>query len=278
MKLEKHIEIDSTDKTAVDILRESTELTKQAIKQAMTKGAVWLTRGQNTQRIRRADRVLKSGDSLHLYYDEEILEKTPNNATLIADEGSYSIWYKPYGMLSQGSKWGDHCTINRWVEKNLQPQRPAFIVHRLDRAATGLMIIAHKKKVAAYFSKLFQLRQVEKQYLAIVFGKFPDYKKLDTNIDQKPALSHVRRLKYKLEDNQSLVEVIIETGRKHQIRRHLSEAGFPIVGDRLFGSGDEKFDQDLCLTSCYLAFISPVDDTKKTYSLPETLLFSGRAF
>jgi len=43
-----------------------------------------------------------------LYYDEKVLTKKPENPTLIADEGVYSIWYKPYGMLRQGSKWGEH--------------------------------------------------------------------------------------------------------------------------------------------------------------------------
>ncbi len=271
MKFEKHIEIDTTDKTAVDILGESTDLTKQAIKQAMTKGAVWLTRKNHTQRIRRADKELKPGDILHIYYDQKVLEQQPDDAVLIADEGLYSIWYKPYGMLSQGSKWGDHCTINRWVEKNLQPQRSAFIVHRLDRAATGLMIIAHRKSTAAYFSRLFQQRQVDKKYQAIVHGKFPDYKKLDSQIDDKPALSHVTCLEYDAAMNKSLVEVSIGTGRKHQIRRHLSDVGFPIVGDRLFGNAKDKDEKDLCLTSCYLSFVSPVDDAKKIYTLPETL-------
>ncbi len=272
MKLEKCIEVDHSDKTAVDILGESTKLTKQIIKKTMTKGAVWLSRNQSTQRIRRADKILKPGDRLHLYYDQEILDKQPDDATLIADENVYSIWFKPYGMLSQGSKWGDHCTINRWVEKNLQPQRPAFIVHRLDRAATGLMIIAHQKKIAAYFSRLFQSRQVEKQYRAIVHGKFPDHKTLDSKINDKPAISHTKSLKYDASINQSYLEISIETGRKHQIRQHLSEAGFPIVGDRLYGREADSYDKNLCLISCYLSFTSPIDATKKIYTLPEKLL------
>lgn len=268
MKLEKHIEVDDTKK-AVEFLKESTDLTKQSIKMAMTKGAAWLTRNQNTQRIRRADKRLKSGDVLHLYYDDEVLNSQPENASLIADEGSYSIWHKPYGMLSQGSKWGDHCTINRWVEKNLTPQRPAFIVHRLDRAATGLMIIAHQKKIAAYFSKLFQERKIEKHYQAIVHGQFIESKTFDSNIENKLAISHVKQLKYNEENNQSLVEVSIETGRKHQIRRHLSEAGFPIIGDRLYGNNNASDSKNLCLNSCYLSFISPVDNLKKEYFLPQ---------
>ncbi len=238
----------------------------------MTKGAVWLTRNQNTQRIRRADKRLKPGDNLHLYYDDDVLKKQPDPAILIADEKLYSIWFKPYGVLSQGSKWGDHCTINRWVEKNLKPQRPAFIVHRLDRAATGLMIIAHQKKIAAYFSDLFQNCQVKKHYQAIVHGQFSSHKTLDSKINNKQALSHAKLLKYDAVTNQSLLEVSIKTGRKHQVRQHLSKAGFPIVGDRLYGSHKYPHDKDLCLSSCYLSFISPVENSEKIYTLPENLL------
>jgi tRNA pseudouridine32 synthase/23S rRNA pseudouridine746 synthase len=270
MKFEQHFKIEISDKTAVDALEQSTELTRQAIKQAMTKGAVWLTRNKSTQRIRRADKPLKPGDELHLYFDSNILEVKPQAATPLADEDAYSIWYKPYGMLCQGSKWGDHCTINRWSEKHLVPQRPAFIVHRLDRAATGLIIIAHKKNVAAYFANLFQQREIEKKYQAIVEGQLLNSLKLDSDIEAKPALSYVKAIRYNAEANQSLVEVTIETGRKHQIRRHLSEAGFPIVGDRLYGQGNTN-SSDLCLASCHLSFPSPIDGTTKSYWLPEQL-------
>jgi len=269
MKFEKHIEIKNSDKTAVDILGASTDLSNQLIKKAMNKGAVWITKKNSTLRIRRADKLLKPGNTLHIYYDQQVLEKQPENATLVSDENIYSIWHKPYGMLSQGSKWGDHCAINRWVEKNLQPQRPAFVVHRLDRAATGLMIIAHKKNIAAYFSRLFQQRQVEKQYTAIVHGRFAEYLKLDSDIENKSAISHAKIISYNEETNQSIVNVSIETGRKHQIRRHLSEAGFPIIGDRLYGHANDKFETNLGLKSCYLSFISPVDNKKVIYTLPE---------
>ena len=282
MKFEKHLHIDHKDQTAVDALEASTELTRQSIKQAMTKGAVWLTRNKSTQRIRRADKPLKPGDELHLYFNEQVLQEEPTAPTLIADEHAYSIWYKPYGLLCQGSKWGDHCTINRWVEKNLEPQRPAYIVHRLDRAATGLTILAHQKKAAAYFSQLFESRAIEKKYHAIVKGTFPKELKLSSAIDNKPAFSHAKLLSVKTKTQQSLVEVTIETGRKHQIRRHLSEAGFPIVGDRLYGqsngtennNNENKNNVDLCLRSCYLSFIPPTENTPKNYQLPSHLSLS----
>ncbi len=272
MKIEQHIEVDDPDAKVVSILAAASGLSKQTLKQTMLKGAVWISRQQHTQRIRRADKALKTGDELHLYYDEEVLGQIPEPAQLIADEQAYSVWNKPSGMLSQGSRWGDHCTINRWVEKNLSPQRPAFIVHRLDRAATGLMIIAHQKKIAAAFAKLFQLREIEKKYRAIVHGHFEEAMTINAEIEQRSAVSHVLGLQFDSASSQSLVEVSIETGRKHQIRRHLAEAGFPIVGDRLYGHESDKNGRNLCLASCYLAFRSPLDGEAKSYRLAEPLL------
>ena len=66
---------------------------------------------------------------------------------------------------------GDHCTIYRWAEQQLKPERPAFIVHRLDRAASGLIILAHSKKMAQTFSQLFKNHDIQKQYRATVEGE-----------------------------------------------------------------------------------------------------------
>jgi len=269
MKFEKHIEIDAGDRKVAQVLVDAVDLSKQALKRAMQKGCVWLTRNKGTQRVRRFDKVLRADDTLHIYYDDRVLSSEPQAAVLIADEALYSVWYKPYGMLCQGSKWGDHCTINRWVERHLEPQRPAFIIHRLDRAAQGLILIAHQKRTAASLADLFQRRQVDKRYRAIVHGHLAELMTLDGEIDGKPAVSHVVAVDYAPGQDRSLVEVTIESGRKHQIRRHLSRAGFPIVGDRLYGrEGDE---QDLCLVSCYLSFVSPTDGIRKIYTLPESL-------
>lgn len=271
LRIEHHLTIDSETGSVADVLAQQTGLSKQRIKQAMIKGAVWLTRGRTTQRIRRATRVLRRGDTLHLYYDEQVLARNPPVPCLIADEGDYSIWYKPCGMLSQGSKWGDHCTINRWAEQHLAPQRPAFVVHRLDRAATGLIIIAHKKQTAAALSKLFQARQMEKRYRVIVHGRVTGpAQTIDAEIDGRAARSHVSCLDYDASTNRSLLAVDIETGRKHQIRRHLAAQGFPVVGDRLYG--DKRDEEDLQLSACRLAFTCPVSRQLKTFILPEKLL------
>lgn len=271
-RFEKHIEINSPDNTvAVDVLAAQTGLSKQMVKQVMQKGAVWLTKGKKTQRLRRAKKALKVGEALHMYYDSTVLEKVPPEPELLADEGHYSVWNKPYGMLSQGSKWGDHCTITRWAEQHLKPQRVSFVVHRLDRAANGLIIIAHEKGAAAALSSLFQQRQVDKRYQIGVHGKFseqatPDNPvRVDSDIDGREAISYFSLLSYDEQQDRSVLEVTIETGRKHQIRRHISEIGFPVVGDRLHGIEGDK--EDLQLKAYYLAFECPFTHKNKEFNL-----------
>ncbi len=267
--VEKHVLIESLEDSPVDLLQRATGLPKQRIKFAMTQGAVWLTRGSNTQRLRRAKRTLRVGDEVHLYYDANILAEVPAEPTLITDVGGYSVWCKPYGLRSQGSKWGDHCTVMRWAERNLQPERPAFTVHRLDRAATGLILVAHSKKVAAALSELFRERAVEKRYLAMVAGDFtpqPNPHRVEQPIDDKEAISEFLLQQVSSDGKRSLVDVRIETGRKHQVRRHLAGLGHPVIGDRLYGTG-EKDGVDLQLTAYLLAFHCPVNDEQVEYRL-----------
>lgn len=283
MKNEYHIPILSEGRTAVDVLAEASGLSRQKVKQSMQKGCVWIekTGKQNkdqikkyTQRLRRAKKILVVGDILHFYYDDIVLKSMPSEAKLISDQGGYSIWSKPVGMLSQGSKWGDHCTIYRWAEKNLQPERTAFIVHRLDRAAKGLIILAHTKQLAASFANLFQKHEIEKYYRVTVEGDFSSIilpnetqKVINSEIEGKAALSYVRFISYNKKNDESKLEVQIETGRKHQIRKHLVSLNFPVVGDRLYGSGKSLI--DLKLEAMLLKFSCPMSGEKMLFELKD---------
>ena len=256
---------------AISLLHDASGLSRQRVKFAMTQGAVWLTRGRKTQRLRRAKRALRAGDELHLYYDPDILAESPPEPRLVADVGDYSVWDKPGGLRSQGSKWGDHCTVVRWAERNLRPERPAFTVHRLDRAASGLILVAHTRRTAAALSALFRSRKVEKRYRVLVHGHFaghPDPLRVDRPIDGKQAISEFSCPAYPADRDHSTLEVRIETGRKHQVRRHLAELGFPVVGDRLYGSGEQD-GVDLQLRAFLLAFRCPVAGEKVEYLLDD---------
>ena len=266
-RFEKHLSVCETQLNAIDLLSAHCEFSKSELKRIMQNGAVWLESDKGIERIRRAKKVLQAGDSLHLYYDAKVQAAEPAAAELIADEGGYSIWNKPSGMLSQGSKWGDQCTIYRWVEQHLKPQRPAFIVHRLDRAANGLIIIAHTKKLAARFSAMFEQHEIYKKYRASVECDLSEITLpylISKTIDNKTAISEIVSAQ-KTAKNKMLVEVVIKTGRKHQIRRHLSSMGCPIEGDRLYGANNRNI--NLQLSAVCIKFTCPINGEIKEWSL-----------
>jgi len=225
----------------------------------MQKGAVWLSRQQAHRPIRKAAAKLKLGDTINFYYQPDLLQQLPLAASLLQDCGDFSVWYKPSGMQCQGSRWCDHLSLQRVVEVHFVPTRPAFIIHRLDKAASGLIVLAHSKSAAAKLSALFEQRQIKKVYRAWVSGQIDAARvawKIDMPIDGKPALSKVSIIKTLSENNLALVEVDIATGRKHQIRKHLASMNLPIVGDRLHGKA-KACDPDLQLRASQLCFQSP---------------------
>jgi len=275
VKFERHIINEAANVTAIELLSQHcSEVSNKVLKQAMQYGAVWLTKGSTTERVRRAKKELNIGDEIHIYFDDKILFSPIEPAHLLVDEGLYSVWNKPSGMFSQGTKWGDHSSICRWVEligleENNLSARPAFIVHRLDRATQGLMIVAHSKKAASKLSDLFANRHIQKHYFAKVSGQFPAElvdQRLNSPVDGKSASTLVMAVDYDPVKDESIVSLKLETGRKHQIRQHLSGLGFPIIGDRFFG-GSDKESLDLRLKSCYLEFVCPFSGDQKQYHL-----------
>ncbi|MDY0325393.1 MAG: RluA family pseudouridine synthase [Candidatus Cloacimonadaceae bacterium] len=257
-------------KTVCDFLAHYTELSKQKIKDAMKKGAVFLARPQGgRQRVRRATQAVSPGFEVLLFYDPAILNLTAPPAECMGDFHQYSVWYKPGGLLSQGSQWGDHCACLRQAELFFSPRRKAFLIHRLDREASGLMVIAHTREVAARLSALFQQRQVIKQYIIEVFG-LPGQKdrigKISLALDGKPALTNYRVREYDLARNTALVTVTIETGRTHQIRRHFDSIGCPVVGDPVYGRGNHG-DGGLRLCAYGLSFTCPVSGRLMRFAL-----------
>jgi len=255
---------------------------------AMRCGAVWLQRGTNKRRIRRATQTLSVGDQIALYYDAAILDAAVPAPVLIADETDYSVWLKPRGVHAQGTRYGDHSSMEQLARQFFMAQSPvsdreARLVHRLDRYANGLILIAHNKKAAAGLSALFANREITKRYTVLVSGHAPNHHEaitLDWDVDGKSARSIVSVLKSGA--NCSLLQVQIETGRKHQVRRHLAEYGHPIVGDRLYGTADSKKpsllghlsgnDLDLQLSASYLEFVCPMSRQLRTYQLHDEYL------
>lgn len=189
---------------------------------------------------------------------------------------------KPSGLLSvPGRGEGmDDCLVSR-VQKRVPD---ALTVHRLDMDTSGLLLLARGAEMHRQLSRLFQDRQVDKRYLAVVDGllepaegeinlplicDWPNRPRqiVDFNIG-KPSLTRFRRLTQDLKNATSRVELEPVTGRSHQLRVHLSALGFPILGDDLYGGPAEHKAKRLLLHAMDLAFIHPSTATPLSFHCP----------
>ena len=232
----------------------------------MAKGAVWLKKPKRGRhRIRRARKALRPGDRISIYYDDAILSLTPPQPQLISDQKRYSVWLKPAGLLSQGTKFGDHCTLLRQVEQQYRSKRDVYLVHRLDREASGLTLLAHDKVAAAKISHLFQHQQMIKRYAACVRGNPAESRpngRIDYQLDGKPAATEFTVEVYDAETRTATVRIVMNSGRKHQIRRHFELIGHPVMGDPRYGT-DNKDLSGLQLVATGLEFTCPFSHEKR---------------
>ncbi len=260
----------SSKVTAVELLARLSGLSKARLKDAMNKGAVWLRGARGgRKRLRRATAELRSGDQIELFYDPALLALVPPAAQCLADRKRYSVWYKPPGLLAQGTDFGDHCSLLRLAE--LQLGRPAFLVHRLDREAAGLMLIAHTAAAAAQLSQLFQRGRVDKGYRIQVRGTPPAQEgRIELPLDEKPAITEYRVELFERETAVSTVGVTLLTGRLHQIRRHFASIGCAVLGDPRYGQGN-KDAGGLRLVAVRLAFTDPLNGRDEQFVLPAEL-------
>ena len=137
-------------------------------------------------------------------------------------------------------------------EKQLQGQK-LYPVHRLDRATSGVLLMARNRESASRWSRAFQEHQVRKTYIALIRGWCPDEGEISKPLERserhepQPALTRYRTL-HRIEiphgisprhptTRYSLVEVHPETGRNHQIRRHFASISHPLIGDTIYGEG-----------------------------------------
>jgi tRNA pseudouridine32 synthase / 23S rRNA pseudouridine746 synthase len=234
-------------------------LSKMKVKDAMNKGAVWIKKKGRMQRLRKVTTQLHPGDHLEMHYDEKLLSLKPPEPRLVADKTQYSVWYKPSGLMAQGTMFGDHCSLLRQAELLFKGSRKVFLVHRIDREADGLMLIAHTKEAAARLSELFQKKMIAKEYHVAVSGDLKEQGekgKIDLPLDGKEAVTEYTVISYDPQHNRTLVSAFIRTGRLHQIRRHFEMIGHPVMGDPKYGKGN-KSREGMRLTAVSLRFHCP---------------------
>jgi 23S rRNA pseudouridine1911/1915/1917 synthase len=169
-------------------------------------------------------------------------------------------------------------------------ERRPGIVHRLDRGTSGLMVVAKNDAAHAELTRQFQDREVEKEYVTLVWGVVQAGRRIDAPIGRDPVhrqkmsararrarsavtrVTHAEHLR-----GVSLLHVSIATGRTHQIRVHLSAIGHPIVGDRLYGGTRRHLPADVravthlerpFLHAARLVFSHPEDGRRMEFTVP----------
>ncbi len=238
----------------------------------------------------RHDTELEPGDVVTIAVRKQVREAALERQGLriIHLDDAVAVVDKPPGLLSMGSEREKEKTAYRILNTHLKalmktPRQQVFIVHRLDRETSGLMLFARNESAQAVLQQNW--KNATKRYQAIVEGvpaqaqgtlkdQLMESKSFMVHRVDKGgelAITHYRVLGGK--GDKSLLELTLETGRKNQIRVQLAALGHPIIGDRKYGAKTDPA-RRLALHACELKFRHPVSGASMEFRspLPERLM------
>ncbi len=211
----------------------------------------------NGRPAERHDQKLLPGDRVEVRTDKKSFQpaRTPSGAAVLFEDETLLAVEKPAGLLTVSTENEKERTLYREVNETLKEttrgrRSPhAFIVHRLDREASGILVFAKTEEAKHFLQKRWD--GFEKRYAAVVEGTLGKREgTLESHLHQtgvdrvssgeegnnsKWAVTRYRTVKSG--KRVSLLEILLETGRKHQIRVQLADTGHPILGDKKYGSG-----------------------------------------
>lgn len=213
----------------LDDLHRRLHVSRRKAKALLDRHAVFV----NDRRVWMAHHRLKPGDrvNVHAAPAKPARKPAPTSVPVLFEDADYLIVDKPPGLSSDGPGG---------LEKRLRESRDEpdlRAAHRLDKDTSGCLLFARNETARAAAIRLFDQRKVTKLYHAIAWGRIGDgLKAVRSRIDGKEAVTHLQVLSRGPEATH--VRARIETGRTHQIRKHLRSVRHPIVGDRLYGLAD----------------------------------------
>lgn len=235
---------------------------------------------------------LKAGDTVLVSSARGNIELTHPKLKIIFEDQYLIVVEKKEGLLTVSTGKSDETTafsiLKNYVKK-ASPQNRIYVVHRLDRETSGIIMFAKTREIQVALQENWHRVITRRVYVALVEGKVEKPKDTivtwltenekslkihSSNVDNggQQAVTHYRTLK--TNDNFSLLEVELETGRKNQIRVHMQDIGHPIAGDKKYGSEISPIGR-MGLHARVLAFIHPMSLENVTFETQVPKKFSS---
>lgn len=233
---------------------------------------------------RQFDLVLQPGDSVKVNHIREFKVFSNRRLKIVYEDDDIIVVNKGYGLLSMGNDKKPNDTaysILRSYVKWSNPMNKIFIIHRLDRDTSGLMMFAKSIEAKERMQHNWNNMVLDRKYVAVVEGELPEeqgtvrsylaensqYEVYSTDSPEKGQLAVTRYRRLQGNSRFNLVEVSLDTGRKNQIRVHMHDLGNPISGDKKYGAGSSPLHR-LALHARTLRFVHPITGELMEFSTP----------
>lgn len=240
----------------------------------------------NGEVVTKAGYKMREGDKVIVDHDEDQFKQIPPiELEVLYEDDDCVVINKPAGLLTHSKgAFNPEATVATWLRGRLRSMsgERAGIVHRLDRATSGVMICAKTPEAQTWLQRQFSQRRVHKQYIAIVAGHLdPSKAIIDMPIERNPKSPQTFRVgsngrpsvtEYEVTQESgaySLVTMRPQTGRTHQLRVHMQHLGHPIIGDTLYGGAAS----DRLYLHAHQLEITLPNRERQTFSVPQPAEF-----
>ena len=238
----------------------------------------------NSMPMSQYDFEVHEGDTFSVNFDQSFQVFSNPRVKLVYEDEHILVINKGYGVLSMGTdtkKDGTAYSIMREYVKYHDPRAKVFIVHRLDRDTSGLMMLAKTIEAKEAMQHNWNNMVLNRKYIAVVEGEVKQqegvvksylaensqYEVYSTDDPSKGQFAVTRYKCLKAPKSYSMMEDELETGRKNQIRVHMKDLGHPIAGDRKYGAAHSPINR-LALHAQTLRFVHPITRREMNFSAP----------
>ena len=267
------------DATLLDILKSmQPQASTNVLRRMLTNQRITV----DEETIHRAKQMITKGQIVEILpkpkisvQEEREQQAKINNLDILFEDEAILVVNKPAGLLSVATDRLEQDTLHNRCVEYCRSQRKngwCYIVHRLDKATSGIMVFAKSEKVKLELQDQFAQQLVHRHYVALVEGQAPAGRADHNLTEDKNLRVYVSDKKTKTSkravttwdilaqgEHETLLSVVIETGRRHQIRVAMAENGTPVVGDKMHGAVTNLHGR-ICLHAVALEFLHPSND------------------